>query len=255
MKKLSLILVLLPLLLLAQESDQYMVFENALISVHPAKVADFEKGVAAHNKKYHAEGTYGARVYWIGNGKNVGKYIWAMGPIPWAAMDNRPAQEGHDEDWNANVLPYMMAEGDQHYWRFHPDKSNFPANFELKNLWVRTFDVKRFKQEDAMALIAKIQKAMVEKMPEETFGVYTNEFPTMKDHQDLAFVNFFGSSAWIGEDGKFPEHYEATHGEGSFKQLLADWEEVTHGTYTNELWIFRPDLSGLGGMVEVAERQ
>lgn len=255
MKKLSLLLLLLPCFLLSQESDQYLVIENALISVHPAKVTEFEKGVAAHNKKFHADATYGARVYWIGNGKNVGKYMWVMGPLPWAAMDQRPAQDGHDEDWNTNVLPHMMAEGDQHYWRFHPDKSNMSSNFEIKNLWVRTFDVKRFKQEGTMELIGKIQKAMVDKMPGEVFGVYTNEFPTMKDRQDLAFVNFFDNSSWIGEDSKFTEHYEATHGEGSFAQLLSDWEDVTHGTYSNELWVFRPDLSGLGAAVDVTQRQ
>lgn len=163
MRRLSLLLLLIPCMLLSQESE-YMVFENALIAVHPAKTKDFEKAVANHNKTYHADDTYGARVYWIANGPNVGKYIWAMGPIPWSAMDSRPSKDGHDDDWNNNVLPHMMADGNQTYWKFHADKSHFPANFELKNLWVRTYDIKRFKNEKVMELAASIHKTVSEKM-------------------------------------------------------------------------------------------
>lgn len=255
MRNLILLVLLVPFLVISQTSDEYMVFENAMITVHPSKVADFEKGVAAHNKQFHSDGTYGARVYWISNGKNVGRYIWAMGPLPWAAMDDRPAQEGHDEDWNTNVLPYLELDSDQTYWRFHPDKSNFPATFALKNLWVRTFDMKRFTSEKSNELLAMIHKTMVEKMPEETFGVYTNEFPSMSDKKDVAFVNFFSNSAWIGEDGKFTEKFEEVHGEGSFKNFLTEWEAITEGTSSNEIWVFREDLSGLGPTVDAAARQ
>ena len=255
MRRLSFLLLLVPCMLFAQENQEYMVFENALISVHPAKTTDFEKAVATHNKTYHADETYGARVYWVANGPNVGKYVWAMGPLPWSAMDSRPSKEGHDDDWNTNVLPHMMAEGNQTYWKFHADKSHFPANFELKNLWVRTYDIKRFKNAKAMELATKIHKTIAEKMSGETFGVYTNEFASMADPQDIAFVNFFDNSGWIGQDGKFAEHYDAVHGEGSFQELISEWESVTNGMTSNELWIFRPDLSGLGASVDVAQRQ
>ena len=255
MRNLVFLMLLVPLLVISQTTDEYMVFENATITVHPSKVADFEKGVAAHNKKFHTDEIYGARVYWVSNGKNVGKYIWAMGPLPWSAMDGRPAQEGHDEDWQNNVLPYMELDADQTYWRFHPDKSNFPNAFDLKNLWVRTFDMKRFTGEKSDKLLAMIHKTMVEKMGDETFGVYSNEFPSMTDKKDIAFVNFFSNSGWIGEDGKFAEKFNEVHGEGSFANFLKEWEAITHGTSTNEIWVYREDLSGLGPAVDVAARQ
>ena len=91
MKKLMYWLFLIPFMALAQNpqqsNPQYTVFENAILTPQPDKVQQFEEGMAAHNKKFHASEPYGARVYYISNGPNVGKYMWAMGPLPWSAMD------------------------------------------------------------------------------------------------------------------------------------------------------------------------
>lgn len=246
--------MLLPAWVLAQSADGYPVFENGVITPNPAKITEFEQGMAAHNKKYHAEGPYGARVYFISNGKNVGKYMWVMGPLPWSAMDQRPAQEGHDADWNTNVMPYMMAEGDQDYWRFHPDLSNFPADFDLKNLLVFVLDVKRFKTMEFMEkVLKKVQQLYLEKKPEQAYGVYTNEMSN-RDGKDIAWVNFFASTSWLGQPDTFPQEFEAVHGAGSFAQFLKDVEATTDGEM-QELWIFREDLSGLSGSVTAVSRQ
>ncbi len=254
MKTLFLSLLLVPFALLAQTDPGYMIFENGMITANPAKVTEFETGLAAHNKKYHAEGLHGARVYWISNGPNVGKYMWVMGPLPWSAMDQRPAQEGHDADWNKNVMPYMLADGDQDYWRFHPELSNFPNDFDLKNLLVFIIDVKRFKQMDFMdKVVRKVQKVYMEKMPDQSYGVYTNEMPNAGG-KDFAWVDFFAQSSWMGEEDTFPQQFEEVHGTGSFSQFLKDVEATSDGE-RQELWIFREDLSGLNGRVAAASRQ
>lgn len=239
-------LLLLPVMAISQNDAAYMVVENALIVPNVTKVAELDAGLAAHNKKYHNEGSYEAQVFYIGNGQNTGSYIWSMGPLPWGAMDERPELEGHDEDWNKNVLPYMMPQGDQHYWKFNSELSNFPVDFTMNKLLVDYYDVKPYQMEKAMKLIEKIQKVMKEKFPKETFGIYTNELPSTKDGKDIAFVSFFQKSKWMGDDWKFAEKYNEVHGASSFSTFLKDWEQATQGK-ESELWYYRPDLSGGNG--------
>jgi len=75
-------MLLLPFLAISQNNTEYGVFENALLTPNPTQISQFEKGITAHNKKYHGEGPYGVRVYWISNGPNTGSYVWTMGPFP-----------------------------------------------------------------------------------------------------------------------------------------------------------------------------
>lgn len=242
-------LLLIPLLVISQNNAEYMVMENTLIIPNVTKTAELDKGLAAHNKKFHKEGAYAANIFYIANGPNAGGYIWSMGPLPWSAMDDRPELQGHDEDWNKNVLPYMMPQGDQHYWKFHSELSNFPVDFTMNKLLVEYYDVKEFQMEKAIGLVKKIQKVMRDKFPNETYGIYTNELPSTKEGKDLAFVSFFQKSGWMGDDWKFAEKYNEVHGAGSFDTFLKDWEEATEGKHS-ELWYFKADLSGVSGEVK-----
>ena len=104
--------------------------------------------MAAHNKKFHADGPYGARVYTIANGKNAGKYMLAMGPLPWSAMDGRPKSKEHADDMNKNVNPYLLADVEVNYMKMHPEHSNFSKDFTLNKISVFMIDVKRFKNGD-----------------------------------------------------------------------------------------------------------
>ena len=254
MRTLIFTLLLIPLLVVSQSTTEYPVIENGMITANPAKIKEFEKGVAAHNKMYHAEGAYGARVYWISNGTNVGKYMWVMGPLTWSAMDARPAKEGHDEDWNTNVLPYTMAEGDQTYWKFHPALSNFPQDFNLKYLKVMMLDIVPFKEQQFLDQLDKIAAVMKSKYPTEPYGMYTNEMPSEKDGRDFAYVDFFDKMGFLGREDTFPKDFEAVHGENSWKAFLNVLAETTKGV-RSELWTFRADLSGLSGKVVAMERQ
>jgi len=254
MKSLLFSLLLLPLVVLSQASTDYPVFENGMITAIPAKITEFEAGMAAHNKKYHSEGVYGARVYLISNGPNVGKYMWTMGPLPWTALDQRPAQEGHDADWNTNVLPYTMAEGDQTYWRFHPELSGFPADFKLKYLKVMMMDIQAFKEGQFFGMLKKVKQVMATKYPDANYGMYTNELPSTADGRDFAFVDFFDSMGFMSREDTFPADFDAVHGAGSFASFLQEMQATIAGTQT-EIWIFREDLSGLGATVSAASRQ
>jgi hypothetical protein len=99
MKKLFLLFLLaVPFWSYAQEES--LIFESNTLTPMPSQVLRFEAAVAAHNKKYHAAGPHGVRVYEIISGKNAGRYQWVMGPGHWGDLDTRPADTAnHSVDW------------------------------------------------------------------------------------------------------------------------------------------------------------
>ncbi|MFZ0490619.1 MAG: hypothetical protein WBV11_07560 [Salegentibacter sp.] len=257
MRKVIFLMLLLPFWAVSQNSteSEYGVFETANLVPNPAQISQFEKGLAAHNKKYHSEEPYGVRVYWVTNGPNTGSYHWSMGPFPWSALDNGPAEkkEGHDADWNTNVAQYMTADsGEESYWRAQTELSRFPKDFTINKMAVDYWDIKRGKHDDAMKLVKKVYDVYAQKSPNEIYGIYTNEFPSTKEGKDLAVISFFDKSAWLGQDNSIAKKYDEMYGEGSWKQFLKDWMDVTNGGST-EIWVYRPDLSGISGDVKVAQ--
>ena len=253
MKKLMCILLLLPLLALAQ-TNEALVIENVMLTVNPEKIAEFEAGLAAHNKKFHTDGPYGARVYNILNGKNAGKYMLIMGPLPWSAMDGRPSSQEHTDDNNKNISKYLTPDVEVNYMKMHTDLSNFSKDFEINKVSVFMIDVKRFKQSEFIEkVLKKVAKVYKEKMPDQIYGVYSNEMNNM-DGMDFAWVDFFDNSSWLGREDKFVQNFEEVHGTGSFVKFLADVEATTNGDRT-EIWVLRKDLSGANAKVIAATRQ
>ncbi len=253
MKKLMYTLVLIPLLMVSQTNES-LVIENVMLTVNPEKITEFEAGIAAHNKKFHAEGPYGARVYNVINGKNAGKYMLIMGPLPWSAMDGRPASKEHVIDNNKNINRYLESEVEVNYMKMHPELSNFSKDFEINKVSVAMVDIKRFKEAEFMEkVVKKVVKVYKEKMPDQLFGVYSNEINSM-DGMDFGFVSFFDSMSWMGEEDTFPKDFEEVHGAGSFSYFLADLEATTDGSNT-EIWSLRKDLSGPDAKVMAATPQ
>ncbi len=239
-------IMILPFVLLSQSNGTYTVTENGMMTANPKFVIEFERGVANHNNKYHTDGQFGSRIYQINNGPNYGKYLWVMGPIPWSAFDERPQQEGHEEDWNKNIEPYTIPNGDQNYWRYYPDLSNFPKDFVIKKALVDIFDVNRFSKDEALKLVNKIKRVMREKYPDSSYGVYYNEFPNENEGMDLMIVSFYQKSSWLGRTQDFQIKYEEVYGKGTYHKFLKEWELVTKNK-RSEMWGFREDLSGIDG--------
>lgn len=256
MKKLILIMLLLPMLAIAQDEKEYRIFETANLAPKSGEVEALEAGLKAHNQKYHSAGDFGARVYWIANGSNTGSYHWSMGSLPWSAMDNPIWDEDeHTADWNKNVQAHITPwSGDQSYWKFEAALSQFPKDFTLKNLYATYYDVKRGEWEKAMALVKKVTDVYHDKSPDEIYGIYSNEMPSTKEGRDLVMISFFDKSSWMGEDHSIKTKFEEVHGAGSFKVFIKEWTEVTVGSET-EIWIFRPDLSGISGDVKGAPKK
>tara|TARA_R110002012_G_scaffold54189_7_gene138991 strand:+ start:3230 stop:3991 length:762 start_codon:yes stop_codon:yes gene_type:complete len=251
MKKLFIIAFLLPFLMVAQENQEAAIFMNVLMTPQPDKIEAFEAGVAAHNKKYHAEGTQQVGVYWVASGKDSGKYVWSLGPTSWSSMDETNSySDDHTKDWNNNVAANALVEMETTYWKGDPSHSNFTKDFELKNLAIFMLDIKRFKGQEFNALLDKVQQVFMTKDSEQQWGSYYNEL-TNKDGADFVWIDFFEKSSWMGQEDKFPQWFEEVHGAGSFATFLKDFEAVTDGDM-QELWVFREDLSGRSGQIQVS---
>lgn len=256
MKLLFSLILLVPFLAISQVDDEapetsYLLHENELLSPSPTQLAKFKEGLKEHNREFHSEEPYGARVYYISSGPNTGKYMWVMGPFPWEALDEQQKErEDHDADWNKNVQPYLLPASHTSYWRFHPDMSSFTEDFELDKLLVRYYDIKPFQQDRMVKLIDMVGMIMKEKFPEIQYTTYTNLFPSEKEGRDLALVFFFEQYSWLGQDPDFRRAFEESYGSEELQEFLREWQEVNQGE-ESEIWIFQPDLSGLDSKVEV----
>jgi hypothetical protein len=71
MKKFLLFFLLSPFMGITQTSDA-LIFEIVTINISPEKMTQVESAMGAHNKKYHASGPHGARVYTVATGTNAG---------------------------------------------------------------------------------------------------------------------------------------------------------------------------------------
>ncbi|WP_437394984.1 hypothetical protein [Flagellimonas lutimaris] len=252
MKNLLLIALLLPFLMGAQENQQAPMFMNVIMTPHPERIDAFEAGVAAHNKKYHTQGTQQVGMFWIASGKNSGKYVWSLGPTTWDAMDeSNNYNEEHTKDWNNNVAANALPEMETTYWKNDPSHSNFTKNFELKNLSIFMLDIKRFKYQEFSAVLDKVYKVFKTKDSDQQWGVYFNELANTGEG-DFVWVDFFDKSAWMGQEDKFPQWFEEVHGAGSFASFLKDFEATTNGEM-QEIWIYREDLSSRDNAVQTPD--
>ena len=253
MKKLFFLILLIPFLAMPQNNAEYAIMENTLLTPNSADVKKFETNIASHNKQFHAEGPFGARVYYIASGENAGSYMWVMGPLPWSAMDSREESEAHTNDWNSNVQPYISNKTATTYWKFENGLSSFPVDFTLDKLLLDFYDIKRFQGDKVNSAMEKVKKVMGDAYKDMAYGIYMNEMPSTKDGKDMVAVYFFDKYSFMSEDPKFVDSYNKLYGDGSFKDFLKEWGEITEGGST-ELWIFQPKLSGLSGEIQAADR-
>ena len=139
-----------------------------------------------------------AQGYRLTNGKNAGKYMLIMGPLPWSAIDGRPARKEHTDDNNKNIsIP--NARVSVNYMKMHAELSNFSKDFEIKKLSVFMIDVKRFSEQDFMEkVLKKVVKVYKEKMPDQLYGIYSNEMNNMEG-MDYGWVDFFENSSWLAQ--------------------------------------------------------
>lgn len=253
MKKFFYVLLFSPIIGFTQAPED-LVFEISTLRASSANSAVVESAMGAHNKKYHASGPSGVRVYNVVTGTNSGDYKWVMGPAPWSALDTRPDDEVHNMDWGGNVARYLEDDQNTEYIRFDPKLSRFPKDFNVSKLHVMYIDVARGKMDKVKEILGKTNKVYAEKIPGETYGIYYNSLPSTSNGRDLVIVSFFDKYAWMGIDDGFDAKYEEMYGKGSTATMRNEWRESTISQET-EIWEYNEELSGLTAAVKASERQ
>lgn len=253
MKNLLYFLLCAPLWAWAQPGTE-LVFEISTMSVSRDNQAQVEHAMGQHNKKYHASGPNGVRVYTVESGPDAGMYKWVMGPGPWSSLDTRPDDDMHNSDWQNNVARYTDERGTVEYISMDRELSRFPKDFNVSKLYVRYVDVVRGKMTEVKDIIKKITRVYTEKIPDETYGIYYNEMPSTSSGRDLTIVSFFDKYAWLGMDDNFNARYDEIFGKGAADAMWKTWQEVTVGQET-EIWEYSEELSGLPPLVKAAERK
>src|SRR5690349_7599447 len=84
----------------------YKQWETHRFKVKMGQEDDFEKSLAAHNKKFHNAAPYKTSVFSLHTGPNSGDYEIALGPMTFTQLEGRPAGKDHDEDW-AKVMSHV----------------------------------------------------------------------------------------------------------------------------------------------------
>ena len=137
----AMIICLLPVISFAQGSD-YQLFENFYFTPKAGHGAQLKEALSEHNQKYHPRGDYAAQVYSVLNGPNAGKFVWSMGPTTWTKVENRPADEGHDTDWDETVSIHIESYDATDFFRLNDELSHFPGPFDLELLQLWLVDLK-----------------------------------------------------------------------------------------------------------------
>ena len=214
------------------------------MTVKPDKVDLFKKGMAAHNKKYHAADPYKAIVRINVSGPNTGSYIWVMGPTTWTQMDNRPGKGEHDTDWDKNVAAYCESMSPPSYWRAVKDVNYDPAPGKNTKMSRARFNEIRPGQMDRFIELMK-QIAATNKQVKSSMGF------SMAIRQDWArgsnAITFGSFDKWAQLEGnnQFRKTFEELYGDGSWDRFIEEIEMSVDRTKSYEaISELLPELGG-----------
>ena len=173
MKKLFFIAIAaMPLLIFGQGKT---IINSQLITPKPGKLAAFENAVKAHVAKFHT-GEKKAHILEILSGPNSGSFLWVDGPMSFEDMDNVKTDPAHDLDWQTNLDPLIESYGDNNYSRRREDLSYGAQDITIEKSQAVTFNIRRGKMDDALALRKKIKELYEKTGDKRNITVYTKLF-------------------------------------------------------------------------------
>jgi hypothetical protein len=204
---------------------QSKIFEITYLKPRADKMTELTKGLGDHNKKYHASGPYRVAVWMNYTGSYVNDLVWVMGPFTYSDLDNRPESKEHDDDYQANIAPYVEVTMSE-YWRHDEKLSYIPADYQYGNkvIWT-TFDLRPFEGYRFKAMCEKIVEVYKAKNYAYNFEVYWSEFES-RAGRDVAVETGFAKWAFFDREETFKKDYEEVHGEGSHRLLLEEYRDV-----------------------------
>ena len=218
----------------AQEEESYAMAEIIYIDVKVGMEKAFVSAVKEHNAMYHKEGPYAAGLDVILSGNEAGTYVWYMGPHTFTDLDNAPGKGAHNDHWDAKIAPKIQSYGRQEYWRMNSKLSYMSSDDEMGYSTIWFIDLKRGDYYRFKALMTKINEAY-KKKGDGNMRVYSNQFDD-NDGREVAIVWDVRNFAEMDdEDGSIKKVFEEINGEGSWDNMLDEWQDITV-SINQQLW-------------------
>ncbi|MBL7860873.1 MAG: hypothetical protein JNJ65_06895 [Cyclobacteriaceae bacterium] len=222
MRRVILVLGLLAFMLTGvQAQAPYEQFESTPMLPKADKVDLFKKGLAAHNKKYHATDPYKASVWTDITGPTSGYYYWFMGPTTWAQMDARPAGGEHQLDWDKNVTPYVESYGEVSYWRMNKDVNYMPEGASAAAFTKSRGRFHTVKPGQMDRYIEQMKKvAAVNKHMKSAASFYLAVRQGASKGPHVVTYSDFTSWSWLDSNTNFQKEFDVVHGVGAYAKFI-----------------------------------
>lgn len=208
-----------------ENNEPKSLYETLYLVPKPGMNKQFEAGVAAHNKKFHAPGKDNqAMLRRVEYGNKAGWYVWVMNGS-YASLDSRPVDDAHSKDWEEQVGQYVEEYGTTDLWSLNKEMSSGMDQFRNKKryetwaVYLKPWEGYRF--DDSMK---KLQKAFA-KMSDRNMLVFESEV-SRKGGPDVGLVWGYDKFADMENDSKLVDTYEEVHGKGSWRLFLEEWKDV-----------------------------
>ena len=239
MRKLFVLLLLLPVIGIGQTNTKTVLTSNRLFAKND-KAGEFEKALANHAKKYH-KGDVAWRVWSIQSGQDAGGYMVTEGPTTWTNLDGRAdISAEHTADWEKNVLPLTDGRGQSGYYDFQADLSTVELTDYADKIIISHMTAKPGKINGVMALIQILKKVWA--ADKESVAVYLAAFSGEPGY--ITVTRLKTGLKELASDYRKPmtERFTAVNGAGSYDAWLKDYAEVVQMRWS-ELLIYKPSLS------------
>jgi hypothetical protein len=236
MKKILYVLLLFPF---AATSQQKILMSTQRFFPKADKIAEFEKALSAHGKKFHT-GVWKWKVYDILSGPDAGGYHVEEGPLSWTQLDERvePGSE-HNNDIIDNIAPLLnrMGAGCAYY---KEELSSSPLNDFTEKISIDHVFYKTGSELIVEDATKKMKKAW--ENGKEAVAVFFNA--TSGDPQYIFVTRH--KLGWkekeLGYRKPIQERYNAVNGQDSYNVYL---DIILH--YVDHSWSemlrLRPELS------------
>ncbi|SEQ82679.1 hypothetical protein SAMN05421824_2418 [Hyunsoonleella jejuensis] len=233
----------------AQDESKDNVLESIMMTPDYKDLKTLGENMRAHNAKYHKDGPYKARVYNISTGPNAGSFVWMMGPTTYTHLDKRPTNDGHDEDWRDNVMPFIKKIHTVEFWKMDNELSNMSMmdGDDAKHpvIFVRYHEIKDGEIPGAFSFLEYVSKTLkAMEGGKNPWGVYVNEFRQGDLGRHIATVGFLKNWAEMDEEGEnFKDVFEKTHGANKW-QFFLDLGDRSFSNSWDEIWSYNAYMSG-----------
>lgn len=237
MKRLSLLLLLIPMVGSSQEKN---VVRIERITPKADKIMEFEKALAAHAQKYHT-GDWKWRVSQTDTGPDAGSYIIAEGPASWTDGDNRgDLGAEHMADWNKLFGTLTTGQLQSIALVYRPDLSSGKlTDYADKSSVNHVFPRPGY----GGKLEANYKKA---KQVWEAAGQTILVYQANSSGEPQFVVVTRHKTGWKEKEASFlkafPDRYNEIHGADSFDEYLETIQRFTSNSW-GEMVHFRADLS------------